>query len=178
MVAEALAWRRAGPPRSPIRGDELASELGIEPGPELGSLLGEIEAAVFAGEVSTREEALDSGATDPLGQRRIGWRPMASDCLFCGIVAGEVPAQIVDSDEHTVAFMDINPATPGHALVVPRKHSADLIEVSDSDLERDDARRPAAGRAGCATRSSPTASTSSTPAGRPPGRRSSTSTCT
>jgi histidine triad (HIT) family protein len=61
---------------------------------------------------------------------------MASDCLFCGIVAGDVPAQIVDSDEHTVAFMDINPATPGHALVVPRTHSADLIEISDSDLER------------------------------------------
>ena len=60
---------------------------------------------------------------------------MASDCLFCGIVAGEVPAQIVDSDEHTVAFMDINPATPGHALVVPRAHSADLFEVSDHDLE-------------------------------------------
>ena len=59
MVAEALAWRRSGPPRSPIRGDELASELGIEPGPELGSLLGEIEAAVFAGQVSTREEAVD-----------------------------------------------------------------------------------------------------------------------
>jgi histidine triad (HIT) family protein len=61
---------------------------------------------------------------------------MTSDCLFCGIVAGEVPAQIVDSDEHTVAFMDINPATRGHALVVPRTHSDDLMEVSDEDLER------------------------------------------
>jgi histidine triad (HIT) family protein len=61
---------------------------------------------------------------------------VAEDCLFCGIVAGQVPAQIVDSDEHTVAFMDINPATPGHALVVPREHSADLIEISDADLER------------------------------------------
>jgi histidine triad (HIT) family protein len=61
---------------------------------------------------------------------------MASDCLFCGIVAGDVPAQIVDSDEHTVAFMDINPATRGHALVVPRAHSADLFEISDDDLER------------------------------------------
>jgi histidine triad (HIT) family protein len=60
----------------------------------------------------------------------------ASDCLFCGIVAGNVPAQIVDSDEHTVAFLDINPATRGHALVVPRTHSADLFEVSDEDLER------------------------------------------
>ena len=56
------------------------------------------------------------------------------DCLFCGIIAGEVPAQIVDSDGKTVAFMDINPATPGHALVVPREHSADLHEISDEDL--------------------------------------------
>jgi histidine triad (HIT) family protein len=61
---------------------------------------------------------------------------MASDCLFCGIVAGEVPAQIVDSDDHTVAFMDINPATRGHALVVPRTHSTDLMEIADEDLER------------------------------------------
>ncbi len=59
---------------------------------------------------------------------------VATDCLFCGIVAGDVPGQIVDSDEHTVAFMDINPATRGHALVVPRRHSADLMEVSDEDL--------------------------------------------
>lgn len=61
---------------------------------------------------------------------------MANDCLFCGIVAGEVPAQIVDSDDHTIAFMDINPATRGHALVVPRAHAADLFEISDDDLER------------------------------------------
>ena len=60
----------------------------------------------------------------------------AEDCLFCKIVAGEVPAKVVDSDEHTVAFMDINPATRGHALVVPREHSTDLIEISDADLER------------------------------------------
>src|SRR5204863_6008852 len=59
---------------------------------------------------------------------------MANDCLFCGIVAGDVPAQIVASDDHTVAFMDINPATRGHALVVPRTHAQDLIDVSDEDL--------------------------------------------
>ena len=59
LIAEALAWRRSGPPRSPVRGDDLASELRIEPGPELGRLLGEIEAAVFGGEVTTPEEAVD-----------------------------------------------------------------------------------------------------------------------
>jgi poly(A) polymerase/tRNA nucleotidyltransferase (CCA-adding enzyme) len=58
MVGEALAWCRDGPPRSPIRGDELAAELGIERGPELGRLLGAIEEAVFAGEVSDRDEAI------------------------------------------------------------------------------------------------------------------------
>jgi histidine triad (HIT) family protein len=56
------------------------------------------------------------------------------DCLFCKIVAGELPSQIVDEDEHTIAFMDINPATRGHALVIPRRHSADLLEVGAEDL--------------------------------------------
>jgi poly(A) polymerase len=58
MLAAALDWRRDGPPRSPIPGDELAAELGIEPGRELGWIIGELEAAVYTGEVSTREEAV------------------------------------------------------------------------------------------------------------------------
>ena len=61
---------------------------------------------------------------------------MADDCIFCKIIAGDLPGEIVDSDERTLAFMDINPFTPGHALVIPRAHSADLIEISDEDLER------------------------------------------
>jgi len=61
---------------------------------------------------------------------------VAEDCVFCKIVAGEIPSQIVDEDEHTVAFMDLNPWTRGHALVVPRNHSADLFEVGDDDLRR------------------------------------------
>ena len=56
------------------------------------------------------------------------------DCLFCKIVAGELPATLVDEDERTIAFMDINPATRGHALVVPREHSRDLRVVPDEDL--------------------------------------------
>ena len=58
----------------------------------------------------------------------------AGECIFCAICAGAAPAQIVDSDERTVSFMDINPATPGHALVIPRTHSEDLLSVSDEDL--------------------------------------------
>jgi histidine triad (HIT) family protein len=56
------------------------------------------------------------------------------DCIFCKIIAGELPAHIVDEDERTIAFMDIAPATRGHALVVPRTHSADLLSVDAEDL--------------------------------------------
>jgi histidine triad (HIT) family protein len=56
------------------------------------------------------------------------------NCIFCKIIAGELPGQIVDSDERTIAFMDINPATRGHLLVVPRNHSRDLLEIDPEDL--------------------------------------------
>jgi histidine triad (HIT) family protein len=56
------------------------------------------------------------------------------DCLFCKIVAGELPATVIAEDERTVAFMDINPATRGHALVVPREHAVDLLSVPEEDL--------------------------------------------
>lgn len=58
MLAAALDWRREGPPRPLVKGDELAAELGIAPGPELGDLLAELEAAQYAGEVTSREEAV------------------------------------------------------------------------------------------------------------------------
>src|SRR5438093_12583154 len=57
-----------------------------------------------------------------------------ADCTFCKILSGELPATIVDEDERTVAFLDIAPATRGHALVVPRAHSADLLSVDAEDL--------------------------------------------
>jgi len=56
------------------------------------------------------------------------------DCLFCKIVGGELPATVVAEDERTLAFMDINPATRGHALVIPREHAADLLEIGQEDL--------------------------------------------
>jgi poly(A) polymerase len=59
MIAAALDWRREGPPKPLLRGDELAAELGIRPGPELGSALAELEAAQYAGEVTDRAGALE-----------------------------------------------------------------------------------------------------------------------
>lgn len=56
------------------------------------------------------------------------------DCIFCKIVAGELPATIVDQDERTVAFMDIAPATDGHMLVIPRAHAQDLLAIPPEDL--------------------------------------------
>ena len=51
-------------------------------------------------------------------------------CVFCGILAGSVPASVVLEDEETVAFLDISPITPGHTLVVPRGHAASLAELA------------------------------------------------
>jgi histidine triad (HIT) family protein len=56
------------------------------------------------------------------------------DCLFCKIVAGEVPSQRIAEDEKTVSFMDINPATRGHALVIPKEHAVNLLEIAPDDL--------------------------------------------
>ena len=59
LMAEALDWRERGPPQPPLRGDELAAELGLEPGPELGRLLDELAEATFAGEVAGRVQAVE-----------------------------------------------------------------------------------------------------------------------
>ena len=57
------------------------------------------------------------------------------DCLFCKIVAGDIPSTRVYEDERTIAFMDINPGSRGHLLVIPRAHSRDLLEIAPEDLE-------------------------------------------
>ena len=58
------------------------------------------------------------------------------DCIFCKIVAGEIPSFKLFEDEATLAFMDINPASEGHALVIPKEHAPDLYAVSDEALAR------------------------------------------
>jgi histidine triad (HIT) family protein len=57
-----------------------------------------------------------------------------SDCIFCSIVAGDMPSVRVHEDERTIAIMDIFPATRGHVLVIPRAHAADVHHVPDEDL--------------------------------------------
>jgi histidine triad (HIT) family protein len=56
------------------------------------------------------------------------------DCIFCKIVAREIPALIIEEDDDVLAFMDIAPATRGHALVIPKKHASDLWEIEPDQL--------------------------------------------
>ncbi len=55
------------------------------------------------------------------------------DCLFCKIIAGKIPANVVYQDDQTFAFADINPQAPTHALVLPRKHIASLAHIAADD---------------------------------------------
>lgn len=56
-------------------------------------------------------------------------------CIFCQIAKGEIPAQIVYKDEDLVAFKDINPQSPVHILIIPRRHIANLTELDEADTE-------------------------------------------
>lgn len=58
---------------------------------------------------------------------------MADDCLFCKIIAGQIPSNKVYSDAQMVAFRDINPTAPQHILIVPRKHIVDIAHASEED---------------------------------------------
>ena len=59
---------------------------------------------------------------------------MAESCIFCRIARGEIPAQIVMTNEEIAAFKDLNPQAPVHILIVPKKHVASLDDSTDSDL--------------------------------------------
>ncbi len=60
---------------------------------------------------------------------------MAQDCIFCKIAAKEIPAAIIYEDDLVLAFSDINPAAPFHALVIPKVHIANLLEVESINME-------------------------------------------
>ncbi len=56
------------------------------------------------------------------------------DCIFCKIVAGELPSLVVAEDERTIAFLDVSPATPGHTIVIPKDHHRDLLTIEPDAL--------------------------------------------
>ncbi len=56
------------------------------------------------------------------------------DCIFCKIIAGEIPSFIIFENDDSFAFMDINPANEGHALVIPKEHAADVHAVSEAAI--------------------------------------------
>jgi histidine triad (HIT) family protein len=56
------------------------------------------------------------------------------NCAFCKILAGELPARVIAEDARTIALMDIQPASRGHALVIPRAHARDLLSIEAADL--------------------------------------------
>lgn len=58
---------------------------------------------------------------------------MSDDCLFCKIVEGEIPADVVGETDHTIAFRDINPQAPTHVLVIPKRHEADVASLAAAD---------------------------------------------
>ncbi len=58
---------------------------------------------------------------------------MADDCIFCRIARGDIRAQVVHSDEESVAFRDVNPQAPTHVLVVPRRHIESIAAMEDDD---------------------------------------------
>jgi histidine triad (HIT) family protein len=58
-----------------------------------------------------------------------------SDCIFCKIIAGEIPSEKVHSDETVTAFRDINPAAPTHILIIPNKHIPSINDISAADEE-------------------------------------------
>jgi histidine triad (HIT) family protein len=57
-----------------------------------------------------------------------------ADCVFCKIVAGEIPSAKVYEDEHTLAFLDIAPTVPGHTLVIPKKHCVNIFDADEETL--------------------------------------------
>ena len=58
------------------------------------------------------------------------------DCLFCKIVKGEIPSKKVYEDEYCIAFLDINPANPGHTLVIPKEHAQAIFDIDERVLAR------------------------------------------
>jgi histidine triad (HIT) family protein len=114
--------------------------LGVAPGGHTG---GELS----AGPCTTRVGAASSQRHNDIcrkpivvaecgeSSRRQGYDGAVADCLFCKIVAGEIPAERVAESSRTLAFRDINPQAPTHVLVIPKDHYPDLASLASSDAD-------------------------------------------
>lgn len=58
----------------------------------------------------------------------------SANCIFCKIIRGEIPSIKIHEDAQTLTFMDVRPASPGHALVISKAHAPDLLEIAETDL--------------------------------------------
>ena len=101
---------------------------------------------------------------------------MSPDCLFCKIIAGDIPSRQVYADDTAIAFLDLGPWSRGHTLVVPRDHVADLL--TDPPLLATSGRRSMPPRGCWSTSCTPTGSTCCPRPDRSPARKSSICTCT
>ncbi len=153
LLDDALRWRAEGPPQPLLRGDELAAELGIEPGPRVGELLGELLAAQYAGELGTREQAIAharaaaSSTSRPRRARHRICRVADPDCIFCKIVAGELPAH---DRRRGRAHDRLHGHRAGDARARagdPARARADLLSVERGGSAGGGAGRPAPGAA-------------------------------
>jgi histidine triad (HIT) family protein len=59
---------------------------------------------------------------------------MAEGCVFCAIAAGKARAHVIDEDQWTISFLDVAPSTPGHVLVIPKRHAADIWEIEPHEF--------------------------------------------
>jgi histidine triad (HIT) family protein len=130
VIGEALRWHAEGHPRPPLRG----RRAGRSARPRTRSARrraarGPVTQASFTGEVQRPRTRSPTPAAD-----RVGWVGASDDCIFCKILAGELPGDVVAENELAFAFADINPATRGHTLVIPRTTRRHPRHLAAADL--------------------------------------------
>ena len=127
LMAEALAWRRDGAAGVAAARRRARQGARHRAGPRARGAAGSAARGALRRRGDHRRGGAGAGPAVTLER-------VNEDCVFCQILAGNMPGEIVYEDEHSVAFMDIFPWTRGHAVVVPRTHSKNLYEIPDEDL--------------------------------------------
>ena len=75
--------------------------------------------------------------TDYIYKKKVRKRKMRNEaCIFCKIIAGEIPSNTIYEDEDFKVILDVNPASRGHALILPKDHYADIYEIDEEQLQK------------------------------------------